>query len=415
MIGQEGKFMSFIRRLYQSLIENHFRKNRQMLFLMGPRQVGKTTLCLHLSNIDKGDFFYLNWDNMDDREILLSGPKAIAAHLKLDKARKTPPIVIFDEIHKYRDWKLLLKGFFDTYSHSGEIRIVVTGSARLDIFKFGGDSLMGRYFRCRVHPFSVAELIRDEPSSNEISPPCLPDQKKFQDMYTYGGFPEPFIHADPNFYEQWKQLKLQQLFYEEVRDLTRVQEIRQIELLAIHLQRQVGSLSNYTNLANKIRVSVETIRRWMETLQQLYYSFQISPWSRNVTRSLLKEPKVYLWDWSLVEDEGAKVENFIASQLLKACHYWIDRGLGQYDLYFLRDKEKREVDFLVTKNSQPWFLVEAKLSPGPISPFLDLFQKQTNAKHAFQVILDAEYEDIDCFSFEKPVIVPAITILSQLV
>lgn len=147
---------------------------------------------------------------------------------------------------------------------------------------------------------------------------------------------------------------------------------------------------------------------------QLYYSFQIAPWSKNVTRSLLKEPKIYLWDWSLVEDEGAKVENFIASQLLKACHYWADNGLGQYDLYFLRDKEKREVDFLVTRNNQPWFLVEAKLSQGPISPYLELFQKQTLAKHAFQVTLNAEYEDIDCFSFDKPIIVPAITFLSQL-
>jgi hypothetical protein len=407
--------MSFIRRLYQPLIENHFRKNRQMFFLMGPRQVGKTTLCLHLKNIDKGDFFYMNWDNTDDREVLLKGPKAIATYLNLDKARKTPPIVIFDEIHKYRDWKLLLKGFFDTYSHSGEVRIVVTGSARLDIFKFGGDSLMGRYFRCRIHPFSVAELIRDVAPEGEISLPSFLSQKKFQDLYTYGGFPEPFTQADPNFYQQWKQLKLQQLFYEDIRDLTRVQEIRQIELLAIHLQRQVGSLTNYTNLANKIRVSVETIRRWVETLHQLYYSFQIAPWSKNVTRSLLKEPKIYLWDWSLVEDEGARVENFIASQLLKACHYWIDKGLGQYDLYFLRDKEKREVDFLVTKNNQPWFLVEAKRSQGPISPYLKIFQDQTNAKHAFQIILNAEYEDINCFSFDKPAIFPAITFLSQLV
>lgn len=407
--------MTFIRRLYQPLIENHFKKNRQMLFLMGPRQVGKTTLCLHVKDLDKGDFFYMNWDNIDDREILLKGPKAIAAYMNLDKARKIPPIVIFDEIHKYRDWKLLLKGFFDTYSHSGEIRIIVTGSARLDIFKFGGDSLMGRYFRYRIHPFSVAELIRDVPSSAEISLPSSLSQKKFQDLYTYGGFPEPYTHSDPNFYQQWKQLKLQQLFYEEVRDLTRVQEIRQIELLAIHLQRQVGSLTNYTSLANKIRVSAETIRRWTETLHQLYYSFQISPWSKNVTRSLLKDPKIYLWDWSLVEDEGAKVENFIASQLFKACHYWTDKGLGKYELYFLRDKEKREVDFLVTKNNEPWFLVEAKLSQGSVSPSLELFQKQINTKHAFQVVLNAKYEDIDCFSFERPIVVPAITFLSQLV
>lgn len=405
----------YLRRLYQPLVLNHFEKYRQMLFLMGPRQVGKTTLSFHVTDSLKSDFYYLNWDNQDDRELILRGPKAISEFIKLERPRKIPPILVFDEIHKYREWKNFLKGLFDTYSHNGELRIIVTGSARLDAFNFGGDSLMGRYFRYRVHPFSVAELLQKLINNHEINLPSQMDDETFEKLYLFGGFPEPFIKGDLNFYERWKQLRLQQLFYEEVRDTTRIHEIRQMELLALHLRQQVGALTNFTNLANKIRISLETVRRWIIILNQLYYCFSVKPWSKNVTRSLLKEPKLYLWDWSLVEDSGAKAENFIASHLLKACNYWVDRGIGRYDLFFLRDKEKREVDFLVTKNEEPWFLVEVKNSEGPLSPSLAYFQKQIHAKHAFQVVINAEYEDINCFDYTEPVIVPAKTFLSQLV
>ena len=405
----------YIRRLYQPLVVDHFKKYRQMLFLMGPRQVGKTTLSFHVQDSLNADFFYLNWDNLDNRELILRGPKAIAEFISLDRPRKNPPLLVFDEIHKYRDWKNLLKGFFDTYSHTGEVRIIVTGSARLDVFSHGGDSLMGRYFRYRVHPFSIAELLQEPVIESEISPPSQLDEGLFKKLYSFGGFPEPFLKGEETFYERWKQLRLQQLFNEEVRDITRIHEIHQMELLALHLKQQAGALTNYTSLSNKIRISSETVRRWVSALNQLYYCFSIKPWSKNVTRSLLKEPKIYLWDWSLVEDPGAKAENFIASHLLKACHYWTDRGMGAYELFFLRDKEKKEVDFLVTKNEEPWFLVEVKSSDGPLSPSLEYFQKQIQAPHAFQVVLNLGYEEINCFDYKRPVIVPAKTFLSQLV
>ncbi len=404
----------YIRRLYQPLIENHFTHNRQMLFLMGPRQVGKTTLTLHLASDQKNSFYYLNWDNLDHRAIFLEGPSSIARFLNLDLIREIPPLLVLDEIHKFKDWKNLLKGFFDTYAHNGEIRIIVTGSARLDIYNVGGDSLMGRYFRYRIHPFSVGEMISSEERSAELNVPARLEDDKYDNLYHFGGFPEPLMKANPQFYENWKGLRFQQLFYEEVRDLTKIQEIRQMELLAVILRNQVGGLTNYTALANKVRVSIETIRRWIDTLSQLYYCFSVRPWSRNVTRSLVKEPKFYLWDWALIEDSGAKSENFIASHLSKACHYWTDQGLGSYDLYFLRDKEKREVDFLVSKNEEPWFLVEVKNSMAPLSSSLGYFQKETSTPHAFQVTIDAEFQKINCFDFTRPIIVSAKTFLSQL-
>ncbi len=172
----------------------------------------------------------------------------------------------------------------------------------------------------------------------------------------------------------------------------------------------------YSNLANKIRASVDSIKRWIQILESFYYCFTIKPWTKNITRSLLKEPKIYLWDWSEIDETGPRTENFIASHLLKAINFWTDSGLGKFELYFIRDKNQREVDFIVTKNNKPWFLVEAKHSHNaPLSENLAYFQKQTKALHAFQVAYDMDYVDIDCFSCSSPIIVPAKTFLSQLV
>ncbi len=201
-----------------------------------------------------------------------------------------------------------------------------------------------------------------------------------------------------------------------MRDLTRIQELGQIRMLAELIKEQAGELTSYTSYANKINVSVDTVRRWIETLKAFYYCFTIQPWSTNIGRSLIKAPKIYLWDWSFLNDPGARAENFIASQILKAVHFWTDRGLGDYALHFLRDKEKREVDFLVTKDGKPWFLVEAKASNNKsISDSLYYFQTATKAPFAFQVVIDMDYVQKDCFSADKPIIVPAKTFLSQLI
>lgn len=386
-----------------------------MLFLMGPRQVGKTTLSLHLKEQLEGELYYLNWDNLEHRELILQGPGAIAQWVGLDRPKKNPPLLIFDEIHKYRDWKILIKGFFDTYGAEGGVRVVVTGSARLDIYNFGGDSLMGRYFRYRLHPFSVAEVMGESRGAKEINPPEQIEEEAYEKLLRFGGFPEPYLKAEETFDQKWKSLRFQQLFYEDIRELTRIHEIKQMELLAEYLRAQAGSLTSLASLANKLRVSSETVKRWLSVLNQLYFSFEVKPWSKNVARSLLKEPKIYLWDWSQVKDPGARLENFMASHLLKACHFWEDCGLGSYGLHFLRDKEKREVDFLVTKNGEPWFMVEVKKSDESLSPSLEHFKKQIGAPYAFQVVFDLDYEEIDCFSFQRPVVVPAKTFLSQLV
>jgi len=396
-----------IERIYQHVIRDHFSRNRQMLFLSGPRQVGKTTSSLTESSPGN----YLNWDNEAHRAVILAGPEAVALHFELQHLREDLPLVVFDEIHKYRHWKQFLKGFFDTYEKL--VRIIVTGSARLDVYKRGGDSMMGRYFLYRVHPFSVRELVDSSLKEVDISSPvACPD---FDILFEYGGFPEPFVQRNRRFTCQWRTLRLELLFKEDLRDLTRIQDLGQMEILAQILIQQVGQLVDYTSLANAVKVSSPTIQRWMKVLSSLYYCFTIQPWSKNISKSLIKQPKVYLWDWSMISDIGARTENFIASHLLKAVQFWTDSGLGAYGLYYLRDKAKREVDFLITKNGKPWILVEAKHSEKTITSSLRYFQEVTNAPHAFQVSLNLPFVDKSCFGFREPMIVPARTFLSQLV
>lgn len=402
-----------MKRLYETVVKNHLSHHRQMIFLSGPRQVGKTTTSLEAST-ENPIHYYFNWDNEDHRALIIEGPSAIANHCKLHEMHTTLPILVFDEIHKYRNWKRFLKGFFDTYEK--KCRIIVTGSARLDIYKRGGDSLMGRYFLYRIHPLSVREIADPRLRAQEIEQPCNINSADYEALLSYGGFPEPYLKRTKTFFNHWKRLRIDQLFREDIRDLSRVQEISQIQLLAEFLQQQATHSLNHSVLAGKIKVSLPTLQRWIELLKNLYFCFTIQPWSKNLSRSLIKEPKIFLWNWALIEESGARLENFIAAHLYKAVQFWTDQGFGDFGLYYLRDKDKREVDFLVTKNKKPWFLVEAKASGNQgISRWLYYYQEKLAVPHAFQIGFDLPYVDRNCFEIKEPVIVPAKTFLSQLV
>lgn len=401
-------------RVYLAVFKEHFSRHRQMLWVVGPRQVGKTTAAQGMDALtDK--IFYFTWDNPQDRQLILDGPDSIAQHIGLYTLQPSKPLVIFDEIHKYNEWRMFLKGFYDSYPNKAHI--LATGSANFNVFSRGGDSLMGRYFPFRFHPLSVAELVCPIIAEQEIRqfPQAIADSE-FQALWQYGGFPDPFLKRDKKFYYRWRKLRMHQLIQEDIRDLTKIHDMARIELLTALLNQQVGQLINYQSLAKKIRVSDQTIRHWMEILRAMYYCYEIKPWSKNVANSLVKTPKYYLWDWSLCNEKGTRAENFIASHLLKAIHFWEDTGLGDYGLYYLRDKQQRETDFLVTKNDQPWFLVEVKYNEKTaISPALYYYQKQLNAPHAFQVVINMDYIDQNCFQHNQPIIVPAKTFLSQLI
>lgn len=402
-----------MKRVYLILIEHHLEKYQQMVFLAGPRQVGKTTISQMIQG-NSNSSHYLNWDVKEHRQLILSGALTLGKALGLDGLSETKPLVVFDEIHKYGKWKNFLKGFYDLYHL--KIHIIITGSAKLDLHRRANDSLMGRYFLYRIHPLTVAECLHRVPSQQEIQAPKSLAHEAFQALWEFGGFPEPYLHADSAFSKRWEGLRKDQLFRGDILELSHIQEIAQLEVLAEILQEQTGQLLNRSSLANKIDVSVNTIKRWINTLENFYYCFLVKPWTKNITRSLVKEPKLYLWNWAGITDVGARAENFVACHLLKAIHFWQDRGLGEFQLHFVRDKEKHEVDFLVTKNNKPWFLVEVKHSGNQgVSDSLYRFQKQLQAKHAFQVVFDRPYVNADCFIHTDPVMVPATTFLSQLV
>lgn len=400
-------------RLYLSIIKDHLARYRQMIFLAGPRQVGKTT-CSKMLQTDYPDFYYLNWDDAIHRKLVVKGAAAIAGQLKLATLSTHKPIIIFDEIHKYKKWKQFLKGFFDLYED--KCQIIVTGSAKLDVYRRGGDSLMGRYFIYHIHPLSVGELLSTQTRDVEIILPQKISTEQWNNLLNFGGFPEPFAKADKRFSTNWQKLRKQLLLKEDIRALSQIQEIAELEYLLDILVENAGQLLNVATIANHLNVAQTTIHRWIKTLKLFYYCYTVKPWTKNVRRALRKTPKIFLWDWSVIKDEGQRFENFVASHLYKSVQYWNDSGLGEYELFYLRDKEKREVDFLVTKDKSPWFLVEGKLSNNQgISKNLLYYWKLLKVPHAFQVVYDMDYIDRNCFDAKEPIIVPAMTFLSQLV
>ncbi|MDP6523381.1 MAG: AAA family ATPase [Kiritimatiellia bacterium] len=394
-------------RIYDGIAEEHLRDNRQMLFMSGPRQVGKTTVARQLAD------HYFDWDNRNHQALILAGPSAVAERCRLDVPMETLPVLAFDELHKFARWKNFLKGFFDTYEDS--CRILVTGSARLDVYRRGGDSLMGRYFPYHIHPFSVAELCGKVTPGDLISAPTPLPGPRWSALQQHGGFPEPLLKREQRFSTRWQTLRKERLFKEDLRDLTRIQELSLLEIMARILGSRSGEQLIFANLADQVQISPKTAKEWVNTLVSTYYGFLVRPWYKNLNKALRKEPKWFLRDWSDISDAGQRTETLIACHLLKAVECWTDLGLGRFELRYIRDKQKREVDFVVVRDDQAWFLVEAKQSDTSISPALRHYQGETGAEHAFQVILDLPYTDINCFDYARPVAVPALTFLSQLV
>ena len=394
-------------RVYQTMIESHLKNYRQMVFLSGPRQVGKTTMCEAVAST------YLSWDDEDVRRAIQSGQRVVADKYALNVAAESEKILVYDEIHKYSKWKQFLKGFYDLYGK--DLRIVATGSAKMDVYKKGGDSMMGRYFPYRMHPLSVAELLDVSIPDERIvrSPKMLPDDE-WTALVRFGGFPDPFVNRDIRFSRRWNSLRFEQLLKTDMRDLTRISELDQLSALAEILSNRSGEQLVYKSIGCDLGVDEKTAKKWVKTLKYLYLGFEVRPWFRNIENSIRKMPKWYLRDWANIQDEGKRAETFIACHLLKAVEGWTDLGYGEFSIGYLRDKSRREVDFVVTRDGIPWFLVEVKKSDTSLSEALGFFQKRTGAAHAFQVVMDAEYGEYDCFSIHSPRVVSARTFLSQL-
>lgn len=346
-------------------IEELALRRHKMAFICGPRQVGKTTLAKAFAPL-YSQTLYKNWDEPSFRRQWSRDPNAMVEEFDL-ASTKTTRLLLLDEIHKARGWKRQLKGLFDEWNK--DLNIIVTGSARLNVFRKGGDSLMGRYVLFRLHPLSVGELLhkKDPLSPDEWRDRVLQkndpaDPEPLASLFKYSGFPEPYFARSDKILNIWRRGRLEKIIREDLRDLSRLPELSQVEMLASLLPPRVGSPMSVQNLREDLEVSHHTVNRWLNYLKELYYCFEIKPWTKSVPRSLKKEGKFYLYDWTEVEDEGARFENLVASHLLKACHFWTDTGEGIFDLHYLRNKEKQEIDFLIIKNKKPWLAIESKLS-----------------------------------------------------
>lgn len=396
------------KRIYDVIVEQSLNDFRQMVFLSGPRQVGKTTVAFAHAD------YYLNWDEDDAKALVLAGQQRVADYCGFDLAKAKVPVVAFDEIHKYKRWKQFLKGFFDKYEK--KCKVIATGSAKLDVYKKGGDSMMGRYFPYRVHPLSVAELITTElPPEGIVRYPHELDSSEWDALCDFGGFPEPFLKRTKTFSSRWNRLRREQLLRQDVRDLTRISEIDQLAALAEILLHRSGEQLIYKSLGSEVKIDEKTAKNWVATLKHLFYGFEIRPWFKNVENSIRKTPKWFLRDWALIADPGKRFETMLACHLLKAVEAWTDLGLGEFELCYVRDKQKREVDFLVVKDHEPWFLVEAKSGEEKLSESLVYHSRQLGVKKAFQVVQKLPYQAVNCFDYDEPIVVPALTFLSQLV
>jgi uncharacterized protein len=365
----------------QRYLEPHIRQDlaKKMVFIGGPRQVGKTTMS-KLIGQSYANPTYLNWDSRDDK-------KAILANTFIGGTK----LVIYDEIHKYRDWKNHLKGIYDT--RKDDFALLVTGSARLDLYQKGGDSLLGRYFYYRLHPLSIAELL-DKPYDRDAGM-VFADQTPsqiWQDLITFGGFPEMYLAKDQRDMKRWHHDREKRLIQEDIRDASNIRDLSNLEILATLLPERVGSLFSINALTTDLKVTHKTLSHWMDTLEQMYFCYRIYPYQHSQLKSLRKEPKIYMWDYTGIDDLGAKYENIVANHLLKYTHYLTDIYGIPAELYFLRDKEQREVDFCVVADGAVECIIEVKSKKAAISTHLKYFKEKLSAKNAYQLVFE---DDID--------------------
>ncbi|MCF8120043.1 MAG: ATP-binding protein [Deltaproteobacteria bacterium] len=364
--------------------------HKPMIFLVGPRQAGKTTLA-HLISRSFPNHVYFNWDIADQRAEFLQKP---AFFTNMERQDTSTPLVIFDEIHKYKEWKNYLKGIYDQFHK--EYRFLVSGSGRLDIYQKGGDSLAGRYFLFHLYPFTIAELAdRSRDMDSFLRNPFQMEmadrntlQKIWQGLSELSGFPEPYLAGRKTNYRRWTNTYSRQLIREDIRDLTDIKSIGELESLYFLLPSRIGSPLSIPSLASDLKVSYNSVQSWLAVFELFFLTFTIGPWTRRIARAIQKERKTYLWDAPRVKDPGARFENMVAIELYRAVNGWNDMGYGAFSLHFIKNKDQQEVDFVIANDGDPVILIEAKRADVEPSKALRKFQDFLKTP-AVQLVEDA--------------------------
>lgn len=362
------------RDLYLTIWENLSRA-KSMVFLSGPRQSGKTTLSKQIA-AQFSNSIYFNWDLVTNKKKLIEHPTFFE---DIQRKDATPPLIIFDEIHKYRKWKNYLKGVYDQFSD--QYRFLILGSGRLNMFQKGGDSLAGRYFHFNLWPLTLGELANQRLTFKEFSKNPLQfikedpkTEKIWKQLFHLSGYPEPYLSEDETIYRRWSINYRQQLVREDIRNMTELKNMDEIEILFSLLPSRVGSPLSLASLSRDLQISPTTVQKWVKTFESFYLAFLIKPWTKKISRAITKERKLYLFDYADISSEAARFENMVALELLRAISNWNDLGLGDFKLHYLRNKEKEEADFLISRANHPFLLIETKLSDEHLSKSLLKFQ-----------------------------------------
>jgi len=377
----------------------------KMIFLAGPRQIGKTTFVRHQLEKLKQDDLYFNWDDPFIRREYNRNPHFLKGKIEGFRSR---PLIAFDEIHKHKNWKDILKGLYDL--HQDEVQFIITGSARLDYFRQSGDSLIGRYFSYSMLPLGLSEamespglIINDDKmlsgeKENDLLAklrdiPLKQAQRTFNQLMQFSGFPEPFLRANKRFSTKWRRDYKSLLIYEDLRDLSRIQDMKGVEQLVLLLPERVASPLSVNSLREDLNVNHRTVSSWVEGLKKIFLIFSIMPWSQHIAKAIKKENKVYFYDWTLVDNHGASFENMVAVSLLRMVCRWNELGLGEFELRYIRNHQGKEVDFLLVKNRQPFALIEAKINDRSPSNSGRYFKKYLQVP-LYQVVADFDGVDV---------------------
>ena len=351
----------------------------KILLITGPRQCGKTTLSKNLNM----PFDYLNYDERKHHKALLDR--------SWDRKKK---YIIFDELHKKKNWKLWLKGIYDTEGTSPGI--IVTGSARLDTYKRMGDSLAGRFFQFRLHPFDIKEVHQLQV--------CSP-QEALNKLLNFSGFPEPFLKSRQTFYGKWKKSQLDIILRQDIITMEAIKNLSSIESLVQLLRDRVGSPVSYTSLAEDLDCAPKTIKNWLQVLENLYVVFKVVPWHKNIARSLKKSPKYYFYDIAQVRNKALRLENLIACALLKEIHLREDTKGEDWNLFYLKNKSGKEVDFLTVKEGHASCMIEVKTSKDELSKGIKWFSRYFHNIRKVQLVqnLDRKKHFLRGRKLERPV------------
>ena len=370
--------MEMKRILYESIWQG-LSAHKQMVFVAGPRQAGKTTFTQILAE-DFKNSLYFNWDSLDEKRKLIENP---SFYEEVHRRDNSVPLIIFDELHKYSNWKNYLKSVYDR--DKGNYKFIVSGSGRLDMYQKGGDSLAGRYFIFYLWPFTLAELAGNNLTfeqfmSNPIEVHAFPHETQpiWNKLSQFTGFPDPYLDGTGEFYRIWSNTYRKQLLREDIRDLASLRSIEDVEILFSLLPSKIGSPLSMASLSRDIHVSFDSVRNWLEIFENFFMVFRIAPWTRKIARAITKEKKLYLFDYAGIDSPAAKFENMVALELFRAVSNWNDLGLGNFSLHYLRNRDREEVDFLISNNHNPLLLIETKLSDDDVSKSLIKFQKILN-------------------------------------